>query len=99
MNTCLILFYFILFAKIFLITFYQKNLIEFESKYIDNCNNHQLNKKNTLFSIIAFNVIILAIIAVLTTVHINLERESILFGQNNNKTDLNSTKIDTSFST
>ena len=55
--------------------------------------------KKTLFSIIAFNVITLAIFAVLKTVHINLERESIIFGQNNNMTNLNSTKIDTLFST
>ncbi len=41
----------------------------------------------------------LALIAVLKKVLINLERESIIFGQNNNMTNLNSTKIDTLFST
>jgi hypothetical protein len=55
--------------------------------------------KKALFSIITFNVITLAIIAVLKTVHINLERESIIFGQNNNMTNLDSTKIDTLFLT
>jgi hypothetical protein len=55
--------------------------------------------KKTLFSIIAFNFITLAIITVLETVLIHLERESIIFGQNNNITNLNSTKIDILFST
>src|SRR6476661_2694365 len=55
-------------------------------------------KKTTLSSIFVFNAFTLALIVLIFSL-VNLEKESVVFGQNNNATNLNSTKFDALFST